>query len=176
MNSRKLNITRQMAENIEVNVKCNKNRQICFSADIIIPFSIEKVWDTLTDYESHPEFIPGLIETQRLQNSSERIQIKQVYRQLFLGIKFDSFCILDIVEHYPYSISSKLVEGDFKVLNGYYKLESTDFNSKSETKLNYSLIISPKFILPKSILEKNMRKSLPLVLASICTRVKVLHA
>jgi ribosome-associated toxin RatA of RatAB toxin-antitoxin module len=157
MNSRKLNNDHKLAENIEVNIKWKKKQQTCFSTSIVIPFSIEKVWNILADYESHPKFVPGLIETHKLQNLSKSLQIKQVYRQLFLGIKFDSYCILDIVENYPYSISSKLVEGDFKILSGCYELESIDLDSKPKTILTYSLLISPKFVLPRSLFEKNMR-------------------
>lgn len=140
---------------------------------IQIPYSLEQVWQILTDYEAFMEFMPSLVESKRLEHPTGGIRLQQVRSKNFMGMKFSGRSVFDIKENFPHEIHYQLIEGDMKALNGYWRLEPWNLSeSKVGTNLIYDFIVLPKPIFPMALLERILSHDLPLNMIAISKRLE----
>lgn len=161
---------------VQVRVEKLEKRQRQVLAQIQIPYSLDRVWQVLTDYEAFREFMPNLIESRRLQHSTTGDRIEQVRTKSFMGMNFSARSVFDIKEEFPRQIHYQLVEGDMKALSGYWRLEPIS-SSKPEAGiiLIYDFFVSPKRIFPMALVEQVLNHDIPTNLLAIRQRVADLY-
>ncbi len=155
---------------VRIQTQTIAKRERFISAQLLIPapFSVEQIWQVLTDYESLPDFIPNLTISKRLPHPDGCIRLEQVGVQRLLKMNFKARVVLDLTEHHPDRIDFELVEGDFQRFIGAWKLEPTD----AGTVLVYEVTVIPQRTLPIQFIEGRICKDLPLNLLAIRNRVQ----
>eukprot|EP01024_Parvocaulis_polyphysoides_P027926 TRINITY_DN25223_c0_g1_i1.p2 TRINITY_DN25223_c0_g1~~TRINITY_DN25223_c0_g1_i1.p2 ORF type:complete len:228 (-),score=1.69 TRINITY_DN25223_c0_g1_i1:117-737(-) len=133
------------------------------SAAIQIQAPRASTWKALTNYDKLDDFIPGLTINNCLERRPTGALLLQVGEQdVALGARFTAKVILDIHEYKggipkdqwqqqidynassnPWDISFQMVEGDFKVFNGVWRMEECDINSCN---LQYYVYVSKKLV------------------------------
>jgi len=137
------------------------------SAKLPIPHSPQQVWQVITDYEALPDFIPNLVKCQRLPHPESGIRVEQIGSKCALHFCFSARVVVDFIEHFPHKIQFQMVEGDFKVFSGEWKL----LPNRNFSELHYSLQIAPKILMPIAFLKKQLHHDLPVNLLAISQRV-----
>lgn len=107
-----------LLEAVQVQTTKLEGRQRQISAKLQLPYSVEQIWQVLTDYESLAEFIPNLAKSQRLEHPEGGIRLEQIGMQKALKFNFSARVVLDMTEEFPQAIRFQMVEGDFKDFSG----------------------------------------------------------
>jgi len=158
----------------EVEVKTDKaeGRQRQISAKIQIPYTVDKIWQILTDYDHLADFVPNLTQSQCIEHPQGGIRIEQVGAESLLKLKFCARVVLDMVEHFPSRIDFNMVEGDFKVFQGQWLLEP--IANGTGTELSYQLLVMPHRLMPIAMIERRLKGGMILNLSAIRQRADVL--
>lgn len=128
-------------------------------ASILVPCSLEQLWQVLTDYDNLADIVPNLTKSRRVGSSPTGTLLEQVGSQCFLNIQFCARVVLNMVEQFPHRLSFTLVEGDFKTFEGTWKLELTD-GPNPVTRLVYELVVCPPRAIPVVLIERHLRRDL----------------
>eukprot|EP01023_Acetabularia_acetabulum_P007410 TRINITY_DN13203_c0_g1_i1.p2 TRINITY_DN13203_c0_g1~~TRINITY_DN13203_c0_g1_i1.p2 ORF type:complete len:220 (-),score=32.69 TRINITY_DN13203_c0_g1_i1:313-972(-) len=151
------------------------SRQLAANIQIQAPRT--KTWQALTNYESLDEFIPGLTVNDCLERRPTGALLLQVGEQdVALGARFSAKVILDIEEHKggvpinqwdqqmeynvssnPWDISFQMVEGDFKIFNGVWRMEE---RNSTTCELQYFVYVMPKSWLPVRLIQGRIQKEI----------------
>ena len=169
----------ELAQGVEVQTDRAEGRQRQISAKIQIPYSIEQVWQILTDYDRLSDFIPNLAKSRRIAHPQGGIRIEQVGTQSLLKLKFCARVVLDMVEHFPHQLDFCMVEGDFKQFSGSWTLQpvasgSQLCGSKLCTELCYVIVVLPPRTMPVGMIENRLKSGLVTNLSAIRDRANVL--
>jgi ribosome-associated toxin RatA of RatAB toxin-antitoxin module len=160
---------------VEVEIEKIAERQRQITATIQIPYSLEKVWKVLTDYEALADFIPNLALSRRIKHPNGGIRLEQVGSQRLLTFNFCARVVVDLEEYFPKEINFQMVEGDFKGFSGCWQLQPCSFDEQIGTSLSYTVLILPKMIVPITIIERRLSHDLRLNLMAIRQRVEQLE-
>ena len=164
-----------MLQDVKIKTEQVEGQQCRVCARIDIPYSLEQVWQVLTDYETYDEFIPNLIHNRLLNRSTDKIILEQVRLKSFMGMKFYARTVIGIEEKLPNKIHYQLIEGDFKDLSGCYQLEPWVLtNSQTGIKLYHNFLVWPKRMQPVKLVEDVLRNDEPMNLLAIHQRVEKL--
>lgn len=155
---------------VEVKTQRLEGRQRQISASIKLPYSVEQVWQVLTDYDALADFIPNLAKSRRLPHPAGGIRLEQVGVQQVLFLDFSARVVLDMEESFPQEIRFSMVEGDFKAFSGAWQLETWPDAFKVGTKLTYTVLVWPKRTLPVGAVERRIGSDLPLNLLAVLER------
>lgn len=158
---------------VEVKTDRAEGRQREISAHIRLPYSLEQVWQILTDYEHLADFIPNLAKSRRIDHPQGGIRLEQVGTQSLLKIKFCARVVLDMVEQFPNELKFQMVEGDFKSFFGSWQLQPTD--CPNEVDLRYVLTVLPPRTMPIGLIERRLKHDLALNLTAIRKRADELY-
>jgi ribosome-associated toxin RatA of RatAB toxin-antitoxin module len=164
-------------QDLEVKIEQLGERERRVYAKVSIPYPVEQVWKIITDYEHFAEFMPSLIQSQRLDHSHNSIRLEQVRAKRFMGVKFTSRSILDVQETLHHAVHYQLIAGDFKRLSGYWQLvplphsETRLAEAQAGVELLYDFVVLPKRILPTQLVEHFLYHDVPADLLSIRQRV-----
>jgi ribosome-associated toxin RatA of RatAB toxin-antitoxin module len=161
----------QKLNNVEVWTEKIDRDRYQISAKLTIPHSPQKVWQVITDYEALPDFIPNLVKSQRLIHPESGIRVEQIGFKCALHFCFSARVVVDFIEHFPHKIQFQMVEGDFKVFSGEWKLLPDRDRNENFSELHYSLQIAPKIPMPIAFLKKQLHQDLPVNLLAISQRV-----
>jgi ribosome-associated toxin RatA of RatAB toxin-antitoxin module len=157
--------------------KLAERRQHVF-AKIQIPYSLEQVWQVITDYKTFTEFMPNVSESRQLESVNGRVRLEQVRTKSFMGIKISGRSVYDVVETFPTKIHYQLVEGDMKEFSCYWNLE--DWQPSAEkvgVNLSYDMtFLTPSPIFPSVLLEYVLNKDVSGTLVAIRDRVETLFS
>lgn len=159
----------------DVNIKIEKleGRKRHVIAKIEIPYSLEQVWQVLTEYEAKPEFIPTLIESRRSDLPNGKVRLEEIRSNSFMGMKFSARSVFDIEEKFPNFIHYQLIEGDMKEFSGYWRLEPWSLSeSKAGIYLVFDFFILPKPIFPMALVEHILNHNIPANMLAIRKRVE----
>jgi ribosome-associated toxin RatA of RatAB toxin-antitoxin module len=159
-------------QEVEVQTDRAEGRQRQISAKIQLPYSIEQIWQILTDYDRLAEFIPNLAKSCRIDHPQGGIRIEQVGTQSLLKLKFCARVVLDMVEQFPHQIDFCMVEGDFKQFSGSWMLQAAAEGTGTE--LCYVISVLPPRAMPVGMIEKRLKSSLVTNLSAIRQRADVL--
>lgn len=159
-------------QDVEVKTDKAEGRQRQISARIQIPYATDKIWQILTDYDRLAEFVPNLTQSQQIAHPQGGIRIEQIGAESLLKLKFCARVVLDMVEHFPNRIDFNMVEGDFKIFQGSWILESVA--NHTATALSYQLLVLPPRIMPIALIERRLCSGMVLNLSAIRQRADVL--
>ncbi|MCU0526825.1 MAG: SRPBCC family protein [Elainella sp. Prado103] len=156
--------------NVVVSTDRAEGRERQISARIHLPYSVEQVWQILTDYDRLADFIPNLSTSKRIEHPTGGIRIEQVGTQALLRFKFCARVVLDMVEQFPHQIGFTMVEGDFKSFRGCWSLQSIDNTEAIGTELCYTVSILPPRTMPVGLIERKLKNGLVLNMTAIRQR------
>ncbi|MFH7244610.1 MAG: SRPBCC family protein [Spirulina sp.] len=125
-----------------------------------LPFTVEQLWQILTDYDNLAEFIPNLVQSRRLRHPEGGIRLEQVGAQSLLNVRFCARVVLDTVENFPHELRFTMVEGDFRQFEGQWTLSPLASATAPRTRLGYDLLICPPRAMPAGLLERHIRHDL----------------
>jgi ribosome-associated toxin RatA of RatAB toxin-antitoxin module len=159
----------------ELKIEQLEGRQQHIFAKVPIAYPLEKVWQTLTDYEAFTEFMPHVTESKRLTHPKGGIRLEEVRTKNFMGMKFSFRSVFDIEEKFPHEIRYELIKGDLKALSGCWRLEPRSFpHQKAGVDLIYDVLILPKPLLPTALVEHILSHDIPMSLLAIRQRIEKL--
>ena len=169
-------IVNDLPTDVAIQVEQLEERQRRVLAKILIPASLEQVWQVLTDYNTCAEFLPNLTESRRLQLSTKDIQIEQVRTKNFMGMNFSARSLFNVQEKFPHSIHYQQIEGDMKSLSGYWQLKPHNLaNGQDVVELIYDFTICPKRIFPMALVEHILSNDIPANMLAIRQRVEDIY-
>ncbi|HWA14133.1 MAG TPA: SRPBCC family protein [Burkholderiales bacterium] len=108
---------------------------------------IPVAWEVLTDYDRLPSFIPGMHSSRLLSREGNRAVVQQRGEAGLLFFRFPIEVRLSIEEHAPHAMLSQATAGNFRELNGAYRLEAEG----ARTRLSYHGRFTPDFDIPPLI-------------------------
>ncbi|MEZ4741158.1 MAG: SRPBCC family protein [Bdellovibrionota bacterium] len=122
--------------------------------------SIDEVFAGIRDYDSYPEYLPGVTQVQVLP-AQETGSICQVRYDLNLVKKF--YYILNMYEESPHKIWWDLAESNLMKENaGSWTLKGA---KKASTEANYQLEVKFKGLIPSAVTDKIAKANLPAMFA-----------
>ncbi len=170
-----LETNRELLGSVQGNIERLEGRKRRFSAQVQIPYSLEKVWQVLTDYEAFPQVFPNLTQIRRLEHPTGNLRLEHILMKKFMGINFKARMVLDMEEKFPHEIREHLVEGDFKSFSTCWRLTPlSPLDENSGVNLVYELVVWPKSIYPVALLEYVLSQDVPTNLLAVCERVEAL--
>jgi len=134
-------------------------------ASISVPRPVEQVWQVITDYDNLAQFIPNLTVSRRVPYDGQGIRLEQVGTQCFLNVKFCARVVLDMVERFPQEVGFSMVEGDFRLFEGVWRLQPAE---NGTTTLIYDLVLQPPRAMPAGLIERHIRRDLTQNLGALC--------
>lgn len=161
-----------LSSGIEVTTDRAEGRERQISARICLPYSIEQIWQILTDYDQLAEFIPNLAKSCQIEHPQGGIRIEQIGTQALLRFKFCARVVLDMVEHFPHQLDFQMVEGDFKSFAGSWKLEPIVLAEGAGTELCYTVSVLPPRAMPVGLIERQLKSGLAINLSAIQQRAE----
>lgn len=116
-------------------------------ATAAIEASLFRVWQVLTDYGRLAEFVPDLQTSRVISRDGNQVLVEQKGEARLLFVRFPIDVRLAVTEH-PYErIVSRAVAGNFREMQGTYRLEA----GQGQVMLRYSGRLVPDFFVPPLI-------------------------
>jgi coenzyme Q-binding protein COQ10 len=132
----------------------------------IMSIPVDKLWQTIVEYEKYPEFVEGAQTVKVLSREGQKSRVE--YKIELLGK--DIFYVLDHIEESPTSMKWSLVESNIlKSNSGGWVLKS---KGDGQTEATYSLNLDFKIYVPGIVLSGLVKSSLPKLLESFEKRAK----
>ena len=153
----------QSAEKVDITTEKHPNRERRILASVMIPKSVEQVWQIITDYEHLADFIPNLTKSTLLPSPEGHIRLEQVGAQCFLKVKFCARVVLEMTENFPNQLGFSMSEGDFKQFEGCWNLQPT----AEGTQLSYEVSVTPPRAMPVGLIEHHLCRSITINLLAI---------
>jgi ribosome-associated toxin RatA of RatAB toxin-antitoxin module len=167
--------TQELLEAVNGKIERLEERKRRFYAEIKIPYSLEEVWQVLTDYEAFPEFMNNLKQIRRLEQPTGKIRLEKILIKKFMGMQFNARMVADVEQQYPYEIRENLVEGDFQSYSVCWQLNPLSLGgSKVGVNLVYDLLVVPKRIFPGDLVEYFLSQDVPKHILAVRQRVETL--
>ncbi|GAB4288500.1 MAG: SRPBCC family protein [Oscillatoriaceae cyanobacterium] len=95
-----------------------------YQAKILISARPDTVWAVLTDYNNFSRFLPNIVSSQLLSVNGNTKVVEQIAVREVLGVTVRSRLRTESRENGRSQIDFRLVGGDLKTLQGFWKIES----------------------------------------------------
>lgn len=141
---------------------------IRIEAEVDLPVGWDSAWSVLTDYEGYPRYISSMRESKVVSSTASDRVVDQKGQFNFLFFSQGITVRKVVSEISPNVISSRAIDGDFRMLNERYELRQLG----NVVHLTYSGRLIPKFELPpvlglsvvRHVMLKNFREMLTEIL------------
>jgi ribosome-associated toxin RatA of RatAB toxin-antitoxin module len=134
---------------------------------VVVHASVERVWNILTDYENAPRIFPQLRKSEIVKSKGNVKVLKHQVQPTGLGGYQTYNYIVEVTEHAPKSMEWHRLSGDFKAVDGFWKLEPV--NDGHDTSVTYSSFVNGGFFIPQVLIKKQFRVEMPVVLSNLKT-------
>jgi ribosome-associated toxin RatA of RatAB toxin-antitoxin module len=126
------------------NVKLSKA-----STEITIMAPQQYVWDKLTTFATYPKLFPRLKTCQVVKKEGDLVYIESLLKpQMFVSQPCQH--TINDLEDKPDSLKWKLTDGNFKAVEGEWKLKSID--GGQHTQVKYTMEVDPGPLIPRPII------------------------
>lgn len=140
-----------------------------YVAKVLIDATPKEVWARLVDYEHLSECYPNLKECEVLSTDGNTKKVWFSINTVGGLWKFDY--VLEITEcEAQHLINWRRERGAFKVNDGSWKLEPSC--NGTQTVVTYSKCIEGGLLMPKALVNHELKKSMPLVLQNLIDAIK----
>ena len=130
---------------------------------VLVKTRPEQVWQVLTDYNSAPSIFPTL---KKCHVVSDKGQTKVIHYQIRPSGSFTSFEYdLEMKETPHKMVEWHRIAGDFKAVDGYWKLEPVDCGRS--TVVTYATYCNGGMFLPQALIRRQSRIDLPQVMSAL---------
>lgn len=135
---------------------------------VCIKAAPEVVWRMLADYDHLHETMPKVTSSELIEDHGDMKVIEQTGRSGFLIFERSVRFRLRVQEHYPIRLSFEQIEGDFKVYEGSWELETLECNGGGRcTLLTYEARIKPDFFAPSFLVSFVQSQDMPVILQAV---------
>jgi ribosome-associated toxin RatA of RatAB toxin-antitoxin module len=117
---------------------------------------LEIIWQTLTDYNHLPDFIPGISSSHLIEYRGTAAIVEQTGEAGYLFFKFPIDVVVESLELAPYLIEIRVLKGNLKQLSGRYLIEM-GARPEDGVRLSWIGTIEPEVPLPPLIGEMVLR-------------------
>lgn len=162
-------------EDIKFSITKGQRYKRYLSVEMLIPYSREQVWRVITSYDTLSEFIPNLVKSHPIPNSKNNFLLELVGSCQVLNFQLSLRTVLEVVENFPFTIETQMIEGDLKSYFGQWRLQEVG-DKKNQTLLSFSAEIVPKLTMPIALLERQLNRLLPVNFLAIRQRLDILHS
>jgi len=141
------------------------------SAAILINSSAKPIWQVVSDKESAPEYMSGLLRSEVVKKASDHMIVEA---EMKIGRLPGTFTYL--MRHQTRtneSITFKFISGDVRDIQGAWELLPA---GEGKTVLLYSLWLDPGFYVPQGFVQKSLRSGVPNAVRAVRDRVKSVYA
>jgi ribosome-associated toxin RatA of RatAB toxin-antitoxin module len=132
---------------VEVGIETVQDNTSLITLDTMIHAGQESVWELLTDYNHHANFLPYLTKSHVVSQDGEKQVVEQEGRITILFWSFKMRAIQHIWEKVPSHMHFTAIDGDFDVLQGDFYL-TTPTALELKTRLVCEFIVKPKRRVP----------------------------
>jgi len=140
------------------------------TGSVYIAASPKHIWAAITDYNNHKHFVPKLIDSGLISdNGREQVMFERGKTGILLFRK-TVYIKLSLQGEYPKRLDFHQLEGDFKVYNGEWKIDTAPDGKGSI--LTFTARIKPDFFAPPMFVRKVQQHDLPMVLAAMKKRAE----
>ncbi len=137
---------------------------------IFIAASPKKVWEVLTDYRNHKNYIPKLIVSDLLSDNGVDTVVFQTARsRIFIFEKTVSLTV-KIHGEYLKHLYFQQITGDFKVYHGEWTLE--EYLHGQGTFITYKSEVKPDFFAPQFVVKYVQKHDFPAALLAMKKRAE----
>ncbi len=145
------------------------------AAQLRTPIGFDSLWEVLTNYDKLSDFIPNLDLSKIQTRDGNRIILKQVGSQDFLGLKFSAKVLLELIEEKSAGILKfRLLKGDFRRFEGSWLI--AELPNDQGSSLVYELIVQGCLGMPVSLIENRLRQDLSNNLLAVEKTASILNA
>jgi ribosome-associated toxin RatA of RatAB toxin-antitoxin module len=142
----------------EVSVSATaQDEAVQVSAHAVVRAPIELIWQTLTDYDHLPQFIPGLDSSRVVSRQGAQLIVEQKGVARWWFFSYPIRVTVASTERPYESIDVHLLQGNLRRLDGRYRIEARPDGS---TELTWQGLIEPDTPLPAFIRAAVLRRSI----------------
>lgn len=127
----------------------------------VVNARVEQVWQVLTDYSSTTRLFPMMKKCHVLEDHGPSKVVR--YRVAPSGPAGQYEYTLQVKETAPRALEWHRLSGDFKAVDGYWKLEPVD--GGRNTLVTYSSHVNAGMFIPQMLIKRQARMDMPQVLA-----------
>jgi ribosome-associated toxin RatA of RatAB toxin-antitoxin module len=140
---------RDLLQKGEVVVFTHFPQKNALTAGVLVNTGPETLWEVITDYPHLPNFVPNLLES-RVVKEGQPLHVFQKGKLNLPFLTLTAQALLEIQETPLKEAHFRALEGDFKVMEGYFRLHP-EGNSQN-CLLVYTALLVPRFSLAQSLL------------------------
>jgi ribosome-associated toxin RatA of RatAB toxin-antitoxin module len=131
----------------------------------------EQAWRVLTDYDRLPDFVPDLVSARLLSRSGNVARIEQKNNAGIMFVSHTVRMVLQVEEAPCSTIDVRLIEGDMKRYDIHWDLEPESVDGMPGTRITFSGVMEPKFLVPplfgRAVVQTSLKNTLEAVVAEI---------
>lgn len=116
------------------------------------------IWQTLTDYNHLPDFIPGISRSRLIEYRGTAAIVEQLGEAGFLFFKVPIDVVVESLERAPHVIEVRVLKGNLKKLDGRYQIEE-GATPADPIVLRWRGVIEPEKTLPPLFGEMILRSN-----------------
>lgn len=143
---------------------------------ILATSNLDSAWQVLTDYDNFAEFLPGVAQSELIENNGDRKIVEQINQVKTLIFSTQARIRLAITESYPQQIAFNFVDGDLNALDGTWLLEAVSpYPSAPPDRvlITHRVNVEPNGMPGKSIFFSIYERTLEKTLAAIKEEVEL---
>jgi hypothetical protein len=173
-----------MSNSVKVDVR-RSGRKFEATAILELAADAETVWDTITDYDALPGFMPGIRECRVIERNAvgknvEHLVVEQLGEFRFLLFAQPMTVLLNIEHHRLRVAEAKAVRFELGLLKGraidifegrYELMAATGRRNSASVQLRYTALIGLRLPPPPSIGSMAVRQNLAAQLEAVATEV-----
>ena len=125
----------------------------------------KKVWEVLTDYNHHKNFVPNVIDSGLISdNGVEKVMFEKGKSRIFIFEK-EVYIKMKVWGENPTHLYFQQITGDFKVYQGEWIL--VDYPQGAGTFLTYKAEVKPDFYAPQFAVRNVQNRDCPLMMLAM---------
>jgi ribosome-associated toxin RatA of RatAB toxin-antitoxin module len=132
---------------------------------IYIAASPKKVWEVITDYNNHKNFVPNIIDSGIISdNGVEKVMFEKGKSRMFIFSK-EVYIKMKVWGESLTRLCFQQITGDFKVYQGEWTL--VDYPQGAGTFLTYKAEVKPDFYAPQFAVKNVQNRDCPLMMIAM---------
>ncbi len=120
----------------------------------------DHIWKVLTDFDSHEEFMPNVIESSVLESNGKKMKVSKTLK---VALKKIPYTVLVTVKKPNHKFTWHQYDGPFEINSGSWTLE----NAGPNTRLIYVSEVEPRFYIPGWVKTTMVNKTIPTLFQAI---------
>lgn len=138
--------------------------------EIYIAASPQKVWEAITDYGNHKNFVPNVIDSGIISdNGNEKVMFEKGVSGIFIFRRTVNIK-MKVWGESQKRLFFERISGDFEVYRGEWVL--VDYPQGQGTFLTYKAEVKPDFFAPEMVVRNVQRRECPLMLSAMKKRAE----